>query len=289
MSGNTGGMRGSWAILLGAGLLLAGCSAPARGTGTEADASSRGTGPSASAGSSVDSPAVSSPSGRASASGSSSDSSATSVFTPAASLVPRTAKDGGLLAESVVLAPADLGRDFGAQDPAESTPGTWAVLDESCRWEREKLPRGVLASTSRYSRQPAAAGKSAIKVTAVATVHTDALGADEQVSTTLEEVLRCPEQRPRSNERITDLMSLGTPFGAREQEYADDSVLEAGRFTENGGAAQSYRWMVARLGTVVVAVSVTGGTGHTDQELNELGSKALAQMLTRVEQRLKEK
>ena len=102
-------------------------------------------------------------------------------------------------------------------------------------------------------------------------------------------VLRCPDQQPRSDERITGLMSLGTPFGAREQEYADDSVLEAGDYVENGGAAQPYRWMVARLGTVVVAVSVTGGAGNTEQDLNQLGSKALAQMLTRIEQRLKGK
>jgi hypothetical protein len=84
-------------------------------------------------------------------------------------------------------------------------------------------------------------------------------------------------------------MSLGTPFGAREQEYADDSVLEAGTYVGSGGAAQPYRWMVARLGTVVVAASVTGGDGHSEQELTALGSRALATMLTRVEQRLKEK
>ncbi len=126
-------------------------------------------------------------------------------------------------------------------------------------------------------------------MTAVATVHASVLGADEQLSTTLEEVLRCPEQRPRSNERITGLMSLGTAFGARDQEYADDSVLEAGKSVQDGGAAQQYLWMVARLGTVVVAVSVTGGAGHTQEELQQLGGKALAQMLTRVEQRLKGK
>jgi hypothetical protein len=211
------------------------------------------------------------------------------VFTPDASLVPRTSEEGRRLAESVVLLPDDWGRGYVAQTPAESTPATWAVLDESCRWQRERLPRGVLASTSRYSRLPAGQGKGAVKVTAVTTVHASVLGADEQLSTTLEEVLRCPEQRPRSDELITGLGSLGTPFGAREQEYADDSVLEAGQFVENGGAAQPYRWMLARLGTVVVAVSVTAGTGYTEQEVNELGSKALAQMLTRVEQRLKGK
>ncbi|MFF4257861.1 hypothetical protein ACFY1L_42410 [Streptomyces sp. NPDC001663] len=281
MTSNSRGIRGSWVTLWVAGSLLAGCSAQ----GADNGASRASGSPAVSA-----SPGVSagaSPSAGATPSGNS--SAAASVFTPDASLVPRTAKDGRRLAASVVLAPDDWGRGYVARTPAESAPGTWAVLNEDCRWEREKLPRGVLASTSRYSRLPAGQGKGAVKVTAVATVHASALGADEQLSTTLEEVLRCPEQRPRSEERITGLMSLGTPFGAREQEYADDSVLEAGTYAENGGSAQPYRWMVARLGTVVVAVSVTAGTGYTEPEINQMGSKALAQMLTRIEQRLKEK
>jgi hypothetical protein len=281
VAGNAQGMRGSWVTLLVAGSLLAG------------GCSDQGTahGPSRQSGS----PAASAPgasAGAASGAGatpSDGTSAASSVFTPDASLVPRTPQDGRGLAESVVLTPGDWGRGYVAQEPAESTPGTWAVLDESCRWEREKLPRAVLASTSRYSRLPAGGGKGAVKVTAVATVHASVLGADEQLSATLEEVLRCPEQQPRSDERITGLMSLGTPFGARDQEYADDSLLEAGQYVENGGAAQPYRWMLARLGTVVVAVSVTGGTGYTEVEINQMGSKALAQMLTRVEQRLKGK
>ncbi|MEU1407267.1 hypothetical protein ABZ471_33815 [Streptomyces sp. NPDC005728] len=258
--------------LLVAGTLLAGCSAQG------ADG-----GPSRRTGSSTP---TASPEAAAPPSG---GSTAAPVFTPDAALVPRTSEDGQRLVDSVVFAPGDWGRGFVVQDPAESTPGTWAVLDDGCRWSRERAPRGVLASLSRYSLLPAAGGKGAVKVTAAATVHSSALGADEQLSTTLEEVLRCPEQQPRADERITGLNSLGTPFGAREQEYADDSVLEAGQYVEKGGAAQLYRWMVARLGTVVVAVSVTGGKGHTAQELQQLGGTALGQMLGRIQQRLKGK
>ncbi|MET8452321.1 hypothetical protein [Streptomyces sp. NPDC005209] len=258
--------------LLVAGGLLAGCSA--QGVG---DGSSRPTGSSARAASPK---ATTPPAG---------GSAATPAFTPDADLVPRTSKDGRDLVDSVVFAPADWGRGYVAQDPAASAPGTWAVLDDGCRWGREKLPREVLASLSRYSLLPAGKGKGAVKVTAAATAHASVLGADEQLSTTLEEVLRCPEQRPRTDERITGLNSLGTPFGTREQEYADDSILEAGQYVERGGAAQQYQWMVARLGTIVVAVSVTGGKGHTPQELQQLGSSALGQMLVRVQKRLKEK
>ncbi|MGI5452689.1 hypothetical protein ACQEWB_05805 [Streptomyces sp. CA-249302] len=279
MTGNAQVVRGSWVTLLVAGSLLTGCSGQTTDKGAVRESTS-GTAPS-----SASAQADASPSATATPSGSSSAASA--VFTPDASLVPKTSKDGRRLTDSVVLAPGDWGRGYVAQAPAVSTPGTWAVLDKDCHWEREKLPHGVLASTSRYSRLPAGAGKGAVRVTAVATVHGSVLGADEQLSTTLEEVLRCPEQLPRSEERITGLMSLGTPFGAREQEYADDSVLEAGTYVGSGGSGQPYRWMVARLGTVVVAVSVTGGAGNTEQDLNELGSKALAKMLTRIEQRLK--
>ncbi|MFJ9746484.1 hypothetical protein [Streptomyces chartreusis] len=267
MRGNAHGVRGGWVTLLVTGSLLAGCSAQgaADSGSTRRTASPQATAP---------------PSGGA---------TATPVFTPDASLVPRTSKDGQRLVESVVFAPGDWGRGFVAQDPAESRPGTWAVLDDRCRWEREKAPRGVLASLSRYSLLPADGSKGAVRVTAVATAHSSALGADEQLSTTLEEVLRCPEQHPRAGARITGLNSLGTPFGAREQEYADDSVLEAGQYVDKDGAAQPYRWMVARLGTVVVAVSVTGAKGHTEQELQQLGADALGQMLVRVQQRLKGK
>ncbi|TVZ92879.1 hypothetical protein [Streptomyces sp. BK340] len=272
MKSNTWCVRGTWVALAVAGSLLAGCSAQGADGG-----SSRRTG----------SPAhTAAPEATAPPSG---GSSPTPAFRPDADLVPRTSKDGQDLVDSVVFAPGDWGRGFVAQDPAESTPGTWAVLDGNCHWERPKLPRGVLAGLSRYSRLPAGGGKGAVKVTASATVHSSVLGADEQLSTTLEEPLRCPEQQPRADERITGLNSLGTPFGAREQDYADDSVLEAGQYVGKGGNAQPYLWMVARLGTVVVAVSVTGGKGHTQEELQGLGSTALGQMLVRVRQRLKGK
>ena len=148
--------------LLVAASLLAGCSAP----GTD------------------DGPSGSTPSPSRSASqeaaASPSDGSAPpSAFTPDPSLVPGTAKDGQSLVDAVVLTPADWGRGFVAQEQAESAPGTWAVLDDSCRWEREKLPGGVLASVSRYSTLPAGSGKGTVKVTAVATAHASVLSADD--------------------------------------------------------------------------------------------------------------
>ncbi|MCX4760254.1 hypothetical protein OG562_04515 [Streptomyces sp. NBC_01275] len=288
MRGNTGGVRGSWATaVLVAGSLLTGCAGGGSGAaakGTDGASPRRTGSPTISASPEA---TATTPGGSNSASASASVPGAPAAPDPA--LVPKTAKDGRELVDSVVLAPGDWGRGFVAQNPAAGKQGTWAVLDDSCRWQREKLPRGVLASASRYSRLPGGAGRSAVKVTAAVTAHASVLGADDQLSTTLEEVLRCPDQQPRTDERITGLMSVGTPFGAREQQYADDSVYELGSSVEQGGAAESYRWMVARLGTVVAAVSVTGGEGHTPAELDKVGADALAQMLTRVQQRLKGK
>lgn len=273
MRGNTRRTAGRWGTFLAITGLLAGCSA-----GPEDDGASRtGRSPSATA-----SPGSSGSPGAGTA-------RSDTYFTPDPSLVPRTARAGQSLAAAVVFTPGDWGRGFTAQSPARSTEGTWAVLDDSCGWQREKLPAGVLASLSRYSVQQGTGGAGTVKVTAAATVHTTVVGADEQLSTTLEEVLRCPDQRPRDGERITGLQSAGTPFGARGQNYADDSVLEIGQYVQDDVAAQPYRWMVARLNTVVVAVSVTGTKDHTQDELNQLGGTALARMLERVQQRLKGK
>ncbi len=259
--------------LLVTGVLVGGCSAPGGDGGEAGDRTASGSGrPPSAAG--APSPVSTTPS---------------PVFAPDPSLVPATASGGRSLVDAVVFTPADWGRGFTARNPAESTPGTWAVLDGDCRWQRERLPAGVLAGLSRYSVRRDAGGAGSVTVTAVATVHASVTSADGQLVTTLEEVLRCPEQRPRDGELISGLTSTGTPFGAREQNYADDSVLEVGLYAERGGAAQPYRWMLARLGTVVVAVSVTGSKNHPQAELDQLGGNALARMLERVRQRLEAK
>ncbi|GAA2435237.1 hypothetical protein [Streptomyces lavendulocolor] len=186
--------------------------------------------------------------------------------------------------DHVVLRPADWGPEFVPQAVAESRPRTVAVLDGKCRWQREPLPAGVWASLSRYAELPGRDGKGTVRVTAVATVHTSELGADEQLSTTLEEVLRCREQEIRSGERLTELGSTGTPFGLRGQQWADDNVYERGMYVTREGA-HPYVWSVARVGTVTVGVSVKGAAGHTAEELNRWVTQSLPQMTGRVKAR----
>lgn len=271
MDGKTTGRRGSWRLRAAASgalaaVLLGGCSAGAGKEAAEPSAkSSRSPAPSASA------------SGRAAGGA---QPSAT-PFEAAADLVPRTKSQGSALAEAVVFRPKDWGRGFKAQQLARSAPGTIAVLDEQCRWERRALPKGVLASLSLYSELPGAGSRGTVKVTAAVTVHATELGADDQLATTLEEVLRCPEQQVRADERITGLASVGTPFGLRGNTYADDSVYERGSYLSGSGKT-SYRWMVTRLGPVTVAVSLKGTHGYTDDELEQYVTRGTTNMLDRV-------
>ncbi|MFF9818726.1 hypothetical protein [Streptomyces sp. NPDC014006] len=206
--------------------------------------------------------------------------------------MPKTTADAERLTDAVALRPDEWKQDFVAQRPAASAPGTWAVLDNSCRWQRQKLPAGVLASVSRYSELPGGTDAATIKVTAMVTVHASLADADQQLSTTLEEVLRCPDQQIRSGERVTGLGSLGNPFGKGDQKYADDTVYEAGHYDLGGATANgqdaagqgqfTYQWLVARLGTVTVGVSARCAAGCTQQQLSQTAIDGLVRMLQRI-------
>ncbi|MFF0203317.1 hypothetical protein [Streptomyces sp. NPDC005017] len=192
--------------------------------------------------------------------------------------MPRTKSRAEELAAAVTLEPQGWGAGFQAQQSAESTPGTFAVLDEQCRWERQSLPRSVLASLTRYSEIPAAGGKGELKVSASVTVHTTVGDADERLASTLEEPLRCREQQVRADEWIAGLQSTATPYGQGNNTYADDQIVEIGKYLD-GKVEQSYFWFVTRLGTVTVAVSVKGAKGYSDSELNVYASSATNAML----------
>ncbi|WP_200307256.1 hypothetical protein [Streptomyces adelaidensis] len=195
--------------------------------------------------------------------------------------VPTSGTRGATLAAAIVMRPQDWGAGFEAQPLARSAEGTVAVLDEECRWQRRALPEGVLASLSLYSELPGTGKRGTVKVTAAVTVHTTVLGADDQLSETLEEPLRCPEQQVRADERIAELNSVGTPLGIRGNNYADDSIYEQGAYLTGGGKA-SYRWMVTRLGQVTVAVALKGAEGYTSSELEQYVTRGTTTMLDRV-------
>ncbi|MFF6801778.1 hypothetical protein [Streptomyces sp. NPDC012616] len=274
MDDNTGRHRSTWlratASAAAAAALLAGCGS---GDGKAAEPS-----PSA--------PAVSgSPSATASASSAGGGTAALTPFEADPAKVPRTGRQAERLAQAVVLQPQAWGDGFRAQQPVASTPRTVAVLDTQCRWQRRPLPKTVLASLSRYSELPGAGGKGTLKVTAAITVHATVRDADQQLSTTLEEPLRCPVQQVRTDEQISGLLSNASPYGQGSNTYSDDQVVEIGSYV-TGASAQTYRWFVTRLGTVTVAVSVMGATGYKPDELVQYASQGTTTMLSRVESEL---
>ncbi|URN16585.1 MULTISPECIES: hypothetical protein [Streptomyces] len=198
--------------------------------------------------------------------------------------MPKNAAQAEELVDHVVLRPTDWGPDFVPQAVAESRPRTVAVLDEECRWQREPLPASALASLSRYAELPGRGGKGTVRVTAVATVHTSEAAADQHLTATLEEALRCREQEIRPGERVTGLRSAGSVFGTGHQDWADDSAYENGTYVTREGA-HSYSWSVARVGAVTVGVSVKGARGHTDEELQRWFTDSSFQMVDSVKTR----
>ncbi len=276
MDDKSAGRRGGWrlrAVASGAAaaVLLGGCSVGASKRAAEPGGKASGSPtPSASA------------SGQVSAEGA--KPSATPSVTPFEAdpdRVPRSTKQGAALAKAVAMRPQDWGAGFRAQPLARSAEGTAAVLDDECRWQRRALPDGVLASLSLYSELPGTGKRGTVKVTATVTVHTTVLGADDHLSEMLEEALRCPEQQVRADERIADLMSMGTSRGIRGNNYADDSIVETGVYLTGSGKAW-YRWMVTRLGPVTLTVSFKGAEGYTVKEMEPYVTRGTTTMLDRV-------
>ncbi|MER6558203.1 hypothetical protein ABT300_10660 [Streptomyces sp. NPDC001027] len=280
MDDNTGRRRSTWlratASAAAAAALLAGCGA--------GDDKAAEPGSSASAGSATPT-ASGSPSPTSSVSSTGGGTATPTPFETDPAAVPRTARQAEALVQTVTLQPSAWGSNFRAQQPAASTPGTVAVLDAQCRWQRRPLPKTVLASLSRYSELPAAGGRGTVKVSAVVTVHATVRDADQQLAATLEEPLRCQVQQVRTDERITGLASAASPFGQGGNTYADDQVVEIGSYL-TGTTVQTYRWYVYRLSTVTMAVSVMGATGYRPDELEQTALPALLKMLNGVKAEL---
>ncbi|WP_051901283.1 hypothetical protein [Streptomyces aureus] len=279
-NGNSVVHKSSWpwrvaASVAVAAVTLGGCSSA--DDGKAAGARSKAPSKSAAASGSPSAAASASPSGGAASPG--------SPFKADPAKVPGTRSRAAALAAAVALKPQEWGADFQAQQQAASTPATVAVLDEQCRWERRPLPHSVLGSLSRYSEIPAAGGKGELKVSAAVTVHRSVRDADQQLATTLEEPLRCRQQQVRTDEWISGLISNATPYGQGQNTYADDQVVEMGKYL-TGKREQPYYWYVTRLGTVTLAVSVKGAEGYSDKELVTLASNADASMLSRLESEL---
>jgi hypothetical protein len=251
---------------LATGLLLAGCSGGA-GSGTAAPASTNGA-------TTTDSGTRSSPTPTPDATG--------LDFTPDPGRAPKTSAAAERLARAVAAVPVNWGPGYVKRAPYESAPGFWPVLDRDCVWQRESVPATVLATLTRYSELPAEGGKGPIRVAAVVTVHRTVNEADWEMSETLEEALRCPDQQLRQGERITELASQGSDFGILGNLTAEDMLTEGGKYySDELGGPYFYYWTQSRLGTVTVAAVGKGSAGRSADEVNAALLQGAGSMITR--------
>ncbi|MFI1653998.1 hypothetical protein ACH4ZU_03535 [Streptomyces sp. NPDC020472] len=209
-------------------------------------------------------PPGSAPSASASASSTAKPTPTALDFTADPKRVPKNAAEGRRLALAVVAGPESWGPDFVKRSPYLSGPDAWPVLDANCEWETGTLPRSVLASVTAHSEIPAAGGKGPLRVAATVTVHRTETDADWEMAETLEEALRCPDQQLRQGERITDLGSLGMPYGIGGNSHSTDSLSENGFYiNDTFKGRQGYSWYQVRIGQVTMATVVKGAPGRT--------------------------
>ncbi|MFF7182084.1 hypothetical protein [Streptomyces sp. NPDC008121] len=211
-------------------------------------------------------------------------------FTADPARAPKTTADAKRLALAVVAGPDSWGPDFVKRAPYLSADDYWPVLGRGCDWEGGSRPATVLYSVTASSEIPAGAGKGLLRVSATVTVHRTETAADWEMAQTLEEALRCPDQRLRDGERITGLISIGNPFGVGGNFTASDSLGEMGRYhndaVADGPQGQKYAWYQSRVGQVTVAAVAKGAPGHTDQEIDSAQVQALVAMIGRAETQL---
>lgn len=208
-------------------------------------------------------------------------------FTADPKRTPKNPAEAKRLALAIVAGPDSWGADYVKRSPHLSADDYWPVLGAQCTWETGTRPTSVLYSVTAYSEVPASAGKGLLRVSATVLVHRTESDADWEMAQTLEEALRCPDQRLRDGERISGLMSLGSPFGVGGNYTAVDSLREAGTYVNDAvKGEQTYSWYQSRVGQVTVAAVVKGASGHVAKEVDYAQVQALVAMVGRAEDEL---
>ncbi|MFE4670456.1 hypothetical protein ACFRI7_33540 [Streptomyces sp. NPDC056716] len=182
--------------------------------------------------------------------------------------VPRTAAQATALIRDIIAEPVAFGPGTERQSPYESDPRSRPVLRDDCVWEQRPLPDDILATLTRSYEIPAAGGDGPLRLSAVVTVHRTAEQADWENAEVLEEMMRCPEQRLRSDEMVGSLTDVPAALGDLGNGFADDSLTETGEYTNaQEGGAHPYVWRQTRIGQFTLAVSAKGAVGWSQAEL----------------------
>lgn len=257
-------------------LLLAGCTSEADG-GSATDGkkgSARSTSGSDSAGSSASADGT-----EPSAPADGADPSAAAVaedepYTMVEELAPQTRSEAVAFVRGLTPRADNFGSGFRKAQPYESDPGEWAVLDEDCVWQRQPLPDTALASLTRRFELPGSKGRGPVQVSMTVTVHKDTTAARRDMAVSLEEALRCPNQRLNATERVRGLYSRADPFSEARNGVTDDDLIESGELLVDGiKDALPFDWFKYRLGPVTVAATDRIGAGHTDEEASRIASQ----------------
>ena len=191
----------------------------------------------------------------------------TGPYTVAEDRAPGTRAEAVEFVRGITVRPDYFGVGFRKSEPYESDPAEWAVLGEDCLWRREFLPDQVLASLTRAFVLPEAKGKEAVYVSVTVTVHEDTAAGRRDMAVSLEEALRCPEQRLNATQRVRGLYSQANPFGEERNAIADDDLTETGEYLVDGEkGARPFDWFKYRLGPVTVAATARIGAGRTEEE-----------------------
>lgn len=194
-------------------------------------------------------------------------SAAPAPYTVAEDRAPGTRAEAVDFVRGLAVRPDYFGVGFRRNRPYESDPAEWAVLGEDCLWRREPLPDRVLASLTRAFVLPEEKGREAVYVSLTVTVHEDTTAGRRDMAASLEEALRCPEQRLNATQRVRGLYSQANPFGEERNAIADDDLTETGEYLVDGEKqARPFDWYKYRLGPVTVAATARIGAGRTEEE-----------------------
>ncbi|MFD8818585.1 hypothetical protein ACFV23_45630 [Streptomyces sp. NPDC059627] len=249
-------------------LLLAGCTNGGQGDGggTPKDTASATTGgsPSASAGAGASGGASASP------------SASSRPYTLSEAAAPTTRAEAVAFVRGLTVQPDYFGTGYRRRDPYELGPTDWAVLGEDCLWRREALPSTVLASLTRSFVRPGTDGTGAVYVSLTVTVHISTRQARRDMASSLDEPLRCPEERLNATDTVQKMTSRGDPFDEQRNATTDDDLTEFGQYVVDGDAkSRRFDWFKHRLGPVTVAATVRHAAGESDEEQTALTDAAL--------------
>ncbi|WP_150136210.1 hypothetical protein [Streptomyces hyaluromycini] len=212
----------------------------------------------------------------ASGSASASPSASSRPYTLAEAAAPKTRAEAVAFVRGLAVQPDYFGPGYRRRDPYEQGPTSWAVLGEDCLWRREALPSTVLASLTRSFVRPGTDGTGAVYVSLTVTVHISTREARRDMASSLDEPLRCPQERLNATDTVQKMTSRGDPFDEQRNATTDDDLTEFGQYVVDGDAKpRRFDWFKHRLGPVTVAATVRHAAGESDEEQTALTDAAL--------------